>query len=226
MLEKGPSFSTGKLLYKLNLNRGLMIAMGNKATKRIFLSIAMMLFVIAATPGKTANAADLRELISKVGMAMLLKPDEAPDFVLKNLNGKDVKLSDFRSKIVLLNFMDTGCHWCRKEMPHLQELYDKFGDSDLAIVVVFQDRKGTKAVAPFIKKTGYTFAISSGLLDPTGEVGNLYSVTGTPTTLLLDRKGMVIAWGMGYRNWSSKASIALIAELLQPPKKPTIDSNK
>jgi len=192
--------------------------MGNQTTKRILLSIVMMLFVIAATTSKTASAEDLRELIGKVGMAMLLNPDEAPDFVLKNINGEDVKLSDFRGKFVLLNFMDTGCHWCRKEMPHLQELYEKFGGSDFAIVVVFQDRKGIKAVAPFMKKTGYTFAISSGLLDPTGEVGELYSVTGTPTTLLLDRKGMVLAWGMGYRNWSSEASIALITELLQPPK--------
>lgn len=172
--------------------------------------------------GRTANAATLKELIGEVGMAMLLKPDEAPDFELKNINGELVKLSDFRNKIVLLNFMDTGCHWCRKEMPHLQKLYDKFIDRDFVIVVVYQDRKGADAVLPFVKKTGYTFAINSGLLDPKGEVGNLYSVTGTPTTLLLDRKGMVIAWGMGYRNWSRKVSFDLIEKLLESP----VDSSK
>ncbi|GMR05530.1 MAG: hypothetical protein BMS9Abin25_0105 [Gammaproteobacteria bacterium] len=178
-----------------------------------------MVTIIVVAAGMTSNtvrAAELKELIGEVGMAMLLNPDEAPDFVLKNLNGETVKLSDYRNKIVLLNFMATWCHWCQKEMPHLQKLHEKFRDRNFAIVVVFQDREGASAVVPFMKEYGYTFAISSGLLDPTGEVGDLYSVTGTPTTLLIDRTGKVIAWGMGYRDWFSQPSIDLIEKLLEP----------
>jgi len=177
-----------------------------------------IIVVVAGMTSNTARAAELRELIGEVGMAMLINPDEAPDFVLKNLNGETVKLSDYRNKIVLLNFMATWCHWCQKEMPHLQKLYEKFSGRDFAIVVVFQDKEGASVVEPFMDVSGYTFAISSGLLDPTGEVGDLYSVTGTPTTLLIDRAGKVIAWGMGYRNWASQASIDLIEKLLEPPK--------
>jgi len=99
-------------------------------------------------------------------------------------------------------------------MPHLQQLYEKFRDREFAIVVVFLDREGASAVAPFMKEFGYTFAIGSGLLDPTGKVGYLYGVTGTPTTLLIDRTGKVIAWGLGYRNWFSQAAIDLIENLL------------
>lgn len=102
-------------------------------------------------------------------------------------------------------------------MPHLQKLHDKYRSKDFVIVVVFQDRKGASAVVPFVRKAGYTFAVSTGLLDPTGEVGYRYGVTGTPTTWLIDRSGRVVGWGIGYRNWSNQPAIELIEKLLQPP---------
>ena len=58
----------------------------------------------------------------------------APNFELKNLNGKTVSLKDFRGKFILLNFMATWCMWCRKEMPHLQKLHDRFKDKDFVII--------------------------------------------------------------------------------------------
>lgn len=192
--------------------------MGIRTTKRIIISMVMIIFVAASMASRTARAAELNELMNKVGMAMLINRDEAPDFELKNLKGEKVKLSDYRNKIVLLNFMATWCHWCQKEMPHLQKLHEKFRDRDFVIVVVFQDREGASAVVPFMKESGYTFAVSSGLLDPTGEVGNQYSVTGTPTTLLIDRTGKIIAWGMGYRDWFSQPAIDLIENLLVSSK--------
>ena len=159
-------------------------------------------------------SAEVNKLMASVGIAPLRGEQIAPDFTLRNFNGKEVNLSDYRGKLVLLNFMATWCHWCQKEMPHLQKLYDQFKDKDFVIVVVFTDRGGAKAVVPFMKESGYTFSISSGLLDPTGEVSYMYRITGTPTSFILDREGKIIGWGIGYREWSSKEARDLVEKLL------------
>jgi len=163
---------------------------------------------------ETAYPMEINELMTSLGLMQLHEKNTAPDFTLTDLNNNKVSLSDFRGKLVLLNFMDTGCHWCKKEMPHLQKLYDQFKDRDFVIVVVFTDRRGAKAVVPFMKKSGYTFFADSGLLDPTGIVSIMYRVTGTPTSYLLDREGRIIGWGVGYREWSKKEARDLIERLL------------
>jgi peroxiredoxin len=170
-----------------------------------------IVFVMSAGP---AYSAEVDKLMASIGLARIQRVIFAPDFTLTNLKNKKVNLRDYRGKIVLLNFMDTGCHWCRKEMPHLQKLYDQFKNRDFVIVVVFTDRDGAEVVAPFIKKSGYTFSVNSGLLDTTGEVSYMYGITGTPTSFILGREGEIIGWGLGYREWSRKEARDLIEKLL------------
>jgi len=158
-------------------------------------------------------------LMSTMGVQRFQKKIAAPDFELQNLDDKLVSLKDFRGKFVMLNFMATWCHWCRKEMPHLQKLHDRFKDKDFVIIAVFSDREGAKVVKPFIKKAGYTFTNNSGtynsaLLDPTDRVSSMYRVTGTPTTYLIDKNGKMIAVALGYRDWSQKEAIDLIENLI------------
>ncbi len=162
-----------------------------------------------------ANSKNLDSLMSSLGIQKTASEVEAPGFELNNLAGKKVRLKDFRGKIVLLNFMATWCHWCRKEMPSLQKLYDQFKDKGFVIVAVFSDREGAKAVGPFVKKSGYTFFGDSGLLDPTGRVDTMYRVTGTPTSYLIDREGKIIGREIGYRDWFTGDTRALIKGLLE-----------
>ncbi|HED08985.1 MAG TPA: TlpA family protein disulfide reductase [Ignavibacteria bacterium] len=162
---------------------------------------------------------DISTLMRAMGIQQFQEKVVAPDFKLTNLKDKEVSLKDFRGKFVLLNFMATWCHWCRKEMPHLQKLHDKFKDKDFIIMAVYSDREGAKAVKPFIKKSGYTFTensgtYNSGLLDPTGRVTNMYRVTGTPTTYLINKNGDAIGVAQGYRDWSKKESFTLIEKLI------------
>jgi len=158
-------------------------------------------------------------LMRAMGIQLFQKKVVAPNFKLKNLNGKTVSLKDYRGKFVLLNFMATWCMWCRKEMPHLQKLHDQFKDKDFVIIAVFSDREGGQVVKPFIKKSGYTFTensgtYNSGLLDPTGRVTGMYRVTGTPTTFLIDKRGNAFAVAQGYRDWSKKEALTLIENLI------------
>jgi len=160
---------------------------------------------------------DISTLMRAMGIQQFQEKVVAPDFKLTNLKDKEVSLKDFRGKFVLLNFMAT--YWCRKEMPHLQKLHDKFKDKDFIIMAVYSDREGAQAVKPFIKKSGYTFTensgtYNSGLLDPTGRVSNMYKVTGTPTTYLISKSGNTIGVAQGYRDWSKKESVTLIEKLI------------
>jgi peroxiredoxin len=168
---------------------------------------------------KVVISEDIKILMRAMGVQQFEEKIVAPDFKLTNLNDKEVSLKDYRGKFVLLNFMATWCHWCRKEMPHLQKLHDRFKDKDFIIMAVYSDREGAQAVKPFIKKSGYTFTensdtYNSGLLDPTGRVTNMYGVTGTPTTYLIDKSGNAIGVAQGYRDWSKKESFTLIDKLI------------
>ncbi len=163
----------------------------------------------------TAGSKRLDNLMRSLGIQKMGKDVAAPDFELDNLDGKKVRLKDYRGKIILLNFMATWCHWCRKEMPSLQKLYDQFKDQDFVIVAVFSDREGARAVVPFVEKSGYTFFGDSGLLDPTGRVDTLYGITGTPTSYLINREGKMIGREIGYRDWFTQGTRDLIEGLLK-----------
>ncbi len=176
--------------------------------------------VVKETSTLSVNSSEnMNALMRAMGIQQFKKKVVAPNFKLKNLNDKTVSLKDYRGKFILLNFMATWCMWCRKEMPHLQKLHDRFKDKDFVIIAVFSDREGAKAVKPFIKKSGYTFTENSGtynsaLLDPTGRVTSQYRVTGTPTTYLIDKSGNAFAIAQGYRDWSKKEAFTLIENLI------------
>ena len=95
------------------------------------------------------------DYMSALGIQKFEERREAPKFALKNLKGQEVRLEDYRGKVVLLNFMATWCHWCRKEMPSLQKLHTEFKNRDFALVAVFSDRGGAEVVGPFVTTLPY-----------------------------------------------------------------------
>lgn len=123
----------------------------------------------------------------------------APDFVLPDMNGQVVRLSQLRGKVVLLNIWATWCPPCRKEMPTMETLYKKMKDTDFVMLAVSQDVDGKNAVAPYLKERGLTFPV---LLDVDGEVGRKYGVTGYPETYIIDRQGHIVHHHIGYNDWS------------------------
>lgn len=107
------------------------------------------------------------------------------DFVLEDLNGNKVTLSELKGKKVFLNFWATWCPPCKAEMPDIEKLYQETKDSDLVILAVNAgDDKST--VQDFITKNNYNFSV---LLDTAGEVSRLYQVTGIPTSYFIDTEG-------------------------------------
>jgi len=116
------------------------------------------------------------------------------DFTLTDLEGKSWTLKSLRGKVVLVNFWATWCPPCRKELPDLQALYDRFKDRGL-VVLGISDEDATK-VQPFVTEHNLTYPI---LLDPGRKVNELCGIQGIPRSLFYDRNGKLAAQAIDMR---------------------------
>ncbi len=141
--------------------------------------------------------------------------NEAPDFTLPDLEGIEVSLKQFRGKVVLLNFWATWCPPCKAEIPSMSDLTRKLRDKGLVILAVSSDRS-KKQVRRFLKKTPVNFTI---LHDPKNRISNMYKVFALPTSLVIDRDGIIIKKVLGAYDWSSTESLELFRPLLNVKNK-------
>jgi len=128
-------------------------------------------------------------LLGLLGMAGRppLVGSPAPEIVLKDLQGQEVRLSDLRGKIVLLNFWATWCKPCKEEMPAMQASYDKLRNQGFVVLAV-NELEDVEKVAEHIKTHGHTFLV---VMDHDNRVANRYGVVGLPASFLIDRQGIV-----------------------------------
>jgi cytochrome c biogenesis protein CcmG/thiol:disulfide interchange protein DsbE len=121
-----------------------------------------------------------------------LKP--APDFTLKDSDGKTVRLSDYRGKVVLLNFWATWCGPCKIEIPWFMDFQRKNKDRGFVIIGVSMDEDGWDAVKPFVNRLGINYRVVLG----NDSVSQAYGgVEALPTTFLIDREGNIAATHVG-----------------------------
>jgi peroxiredoxin len=111
----------------------------------------------------------------------------APEITLTDLQGREVHLSDFRGKVVLLNFWATWCKPCKEEMPAMQASYDKLRDKGF-VVLAINELEDTERVADHIRTYHHTFPV---VMDHKNKVANLYGVVGLPASFLIDPQGIV-----------------------------------
>jgi peroxiredoxin len=113
----------------------------------------------------------------------------APDFELKDINGKVVKLSDFRGKAVVLNFWATWCPPCKIEIPWFEDLQNRYGEQGLEVVGVALDDSSDKDIADFAKEMKMNYPVLLGK----EETSDLYGgVEALPTTFYIDRNGKIV----------------------------------
>ncbi len=112
---------------------------------------------------------------------------KAPDFTLQDLNGKNVKLSDFRGKVVVLEFWATWCPPCRESIPGIEKIYKAYKDKGLVVLAVSLDQGGWDSVKTFVSGRGMTYTVLKGDDDVTSE----YQVRTIPMLLILDRSGNI-----------------------------------
>jgi peroxiredoxin len=116
------------------------------------------------------------------------------DFTLSDLQGNPWHLRDLKGKVVLVNFWATWCPPCRKEMPDLQALYDRYKDQGF-VVVSISDEEAAK-VQPFIAERKITYPV---LLDPGRKINDLFQVEGIPKSFVYNREGKLVAQSIDMR---------------------------
>lgn len=168
--------------------------------------VALFLFDAETLAG--TDSGELDRLFSDMGVIKSVNalPVEVS---LMDLNGRPVRISDYRGKIVFLNFWTTWCFDCRIEMPHMEKLHQSFKDKEFAMVTINLQESATQ-VKQFFKEFKLTF---TALLDSDGEVGAHFRITSIPTSFILDREGIIIGKVMGPRKWGSKRAFALFEHL-------------
>jgi peroxiredoxin len=144
----------------------------------------------------------------------------APDFTLPDLQGRQVRLSDFRGKVVFLNLWATWCPPCRMEMPSMEALYRGLAGKDFVMLAVAEDEGGAPAVGSFVRELGLTFTV---LLDPEATLSPRYGATGYPETFIIDRNGEVVNHTIGPAEWDSEEMIAYFQHLLATPASQVVD---
>ncbi|KWU59986.1 thiol-disulfide oxidoreductase ResA [Priestia megaterium] len=135
--------------------------------------------------------------------------DKAPDFVLQDLKGNNVHLSDLKGKGVFLNFWGTWCKPCEKEMPYMERQYSHFKDPNVEILAVNIEESDI-AIKSFVNRHGLTFPI---LKDRDGTVTEAYGITPIPTTFLIDKNGKILKVITGSM---TERDIADYMELIKP----------
>jgi peroxiredoxin len=149
-------------------------------------------------------------------MAASVKPDkdrkDAPDFSLKDADGKVVHLSDYKGKVVLLDFWATWCGPCKIEIPWFMDMQRKNKDKGFEVLGVAMDDEGWEVVKPFLSDLGVNYRVVIGNDSTADSYGG---VDALPTTFLIDRSGKIAAVHVGLA--SKKDFEDGIQELLQAP---------
>jgi peroxiredoxin len=135
----------------------------------------------------------------------------APDFALKSSSGKNLRLSEYRGDVVMINFWATWCGPCRQEMPLLDELYTRYQRVGFNLLGVNIDDDSNRAMQ-MVNELGVNFPV---LFDAGKEVSKLYDVEAMPVTVLVDREGMVRHVHHGYKPGYEEKYLDQIRSLLR-----------
>jgi peroxiredoxin len=145
-----------------------------------------------------ATAFPMPSNISRLGPGRPAPPElvgkPAPEFTLKDVDGRELALKDLRGKTVFLDFWATWCEPCRKDMPEIKALHDDFKDKGLVVVLINFSESAETAKEYFEKEKLHYWNV----LDPHRETFEKYGADGIPKVVLIDKDGVVRYYQQGY----------------------------
>jgi len=161
------------------------------------LVIIAVVAVIAATYLADRATRQPRKGVLKVSVANSA-PSPAPDVTLKDLDGKDLSLAQYRGKVVLVNFWATWCEPCRVEIPWLIEMQQKYSARGFTVLGIAMDEEGASVVTPWVQKERFDVNGSKSQMNYPIVIGNdaaadkFGGLLGYPTSVLVTRDGKVV----------------------------------
>lgn len=145
-------------------------------------------------------------------LTKLAKPVNAPNFKLEDMDEYEYDLSEYRGKVVLLNFWATWCPPCKREMPSMERLHQKYQEKDFSVLAINQMEDGDRVFSfTGTLETQPTFDI---LLDNDSQVSRKYAVNGLPTTYLIDKQGRIRYRAVGGREFDHPEVEKIIQSLM------------
>ena len=137
--------------------------------------------------------------------------DEAPDFTLKSLAGNNLRLEEYRGRVVLINFWASWCGPCRQEMPLLDRLHRRYEDTGFAVLGVNVEGE-VEPAQEIVDKTKVTFPV---LIDEGQKVSEMYNLEAMPSTVVGDRDGVVRYIHLGYKPGDEAKYVEVVQALIR-----------
>jgi thiol-disulfide isomerase/thioredoxin len=176
------------------------------------LFLVLVLLLLNPTRGEAiddSGAAEIQRLFLKLG---IITSQETPPLegTVLDMQGKKIELSSFRGKVAFLTFWTTWCPSCKLEMPVLEKLYARYRDGGFLVLAVNIEEPPNK-VAEYFRAKGLSY---TPLLDPRGQLARRLGVRAVPTTLIVNRRGLILGRAVGARHWDSPKGHRLLQLLL------------
>ncbi|MEO2173128.1 MAG: TlpA disulfide reductase family protein [bacterium] len=146
------------------------------------------------------------------------QPDKAPEFEIQDLDGGVIKLSDYNGKVVYLDFWASWCGPCKLSFPWMEQMYQKYGSQDLAIIAVNLDQD-RKLADRFLAQAGVHFIIG---FDPGGITPLAYEIKGMPSSVIINRDGTIFSQRVGFNQHRQKEHEASIEALVSAAHQPLL----
>lgn len=176
--------------------------------KRLLVIIILISIFTACNKGEKQP---INDVYFNAGIKSISPPILAPNFDLKNLEGKNINLSDYQGKVVVMNFWAHWCGPCIEEMPSINNLYNKTKDLDVEIITINLG-EGPDIVEPYILENNFNFTV---LLDQKKSVADLYGIRSIPSTFIIDKKGNLVAQKLGAYQWDNPQLLEIIRGLAE-----------
>lgn len=156
----------------------------------------VIIFLIALSFNLSGTIINEKSLGSRgsLNSVDLLNLDKAPDFALKSVDGKTVKLSDYKGKIVIVDFWATWCPPCRKGIPDLISIQSEYKNDLVIIGISLDSEKTIKDVPGFVKNYGINYPIVYGNEKVANDFGG---IQGIPTAFIIDKNGSIADMHVG-----------------------------
>ena len=146
--------------------------------------------------------------------ALAVEPEQlVPDFTLKGMDGKNLRLEELRGQVVLINFWASWCGPCRQEMPILQKIHERYEPLGFTVLGVNVDEQQDKA-RRIVDRLKLDFPL---LLDTAQSVSEAYEVNAMPFTVLVDRNGKISYIHRGYKPGDERQYVNRLKQLLREP---------
>jgi peroxiredoxin len=170
-----------------------------------FISVALLIVVLFSVVSCGPESSQTTPATVELG-------SEAPDFTLTDLSGESVSLSEFRGKVVLLNFWATWCPPCKAEMPSMEKLFQTLKEDGFVLLTINIEPNGRQTVPEFLAQNPHSFPV---LFDVQGSVHKRYGVFKFPESFVIRKDGVIDDKVVGAIDWSHPEVIAYFRSLLK-----------